>query len=216
SSYYFLLKTENIQPLIDVVDQITRQINTNQATIQRLTRYVDERVKFPELELEHTSEPAREEPTDPLRYLLKEKYSLDTMSLTKNETKELEKIANSRIRQLVLDNIKLQRIQHGNRIKNQALARVVQDYESLIVETILPPLRQELLELGDGGLDSSARHYMDVKYDKIERIYGRYVANLEALQNLTGVVERLMGFLGHDNEEYLQLYLQFVGLRHLR
>ena len=46
-NYYFLLKTENIEPLIDIVNRINKEINDNQNLIHSLCLQIDNHGNFP-------------------------------------------------------------------------------------------------------------------------------------------------------------------------
>ncbi|KAK6453868.1 uncharacterized protein RJT20DRAFT_63961 [Scheffersomyces xylosifermentans] len=48
ANYYFILKTENIQPLLDITNQLTQQIGKNQQIIDKLCLVADHKIKFPE------------------------------------------------------------------------------------------------------------------------------------------------------------------------
>jgi len=48
ANYYFILKTENIQPLLDITNQLTQQIGRNQQVIDKLCLIADHKIRFPE------------------------------------------------------------------------------------------------------------------------------------------------------------------------
>ncbi|KAG7661009.1 uncharacterized protein J8A68_005529 [[Candida] subhashii] len=52
SNYYFLLKTENIQPLLDIVDQLSNEIQNNQQLITKISQMIDYKyLTYPKLEI---------------------------------------------------------------------------------------------------------------------------------------------------------------------
>lgn len=48
SNYYFILKTENLQPLLEITYQLTEQIESNQTVIDKLCYIADNKIRYPE------------------------------------------------------------------------------------------------------------------------------------------------------------------------
>lgn len=152
-NYYFLLKTENIEPLIDIVNRINKEINDNQNLIHSLCLQIDNHGKFPDTIASSTNTNASDNSStsidDPLRYLLEEKYNITRSpnpSLT-NTTTNLEDYKQS----LINDITQLRQLQQSKNLKNRQFLSIIEDYEQELNKFILPNLRNLIIN----NLDSN-------------------------------------------------------------
>ena len=152
-NYYFLLKTENIEPLIDIVNRINKEINDNQNLIHSLCLQIDNHGKFPDTIASSTNTNTNDNSStsidDPLRYLLEEKYNITRSpnpSLT-NTTTNLEDYKQS----LINDITQLRQLQQSKNLKNRQFLSIIEDYEQELNTFILPNLRNLIIN----NLDSN-------------------------------------------------------------
>lgn len=195
-SFYFLLKTENIQPLIDTVDEFSHQIELNQATINSISTQID---------LENTSsnpEKDNSEEKDMIRYLLLQKYKIEDVSI---ESSQHLYHKNPKINQLIHDNIRLAKLRREGAYKNQELLKIIYDYESLIIEQILPALRNDLSFYKNPN-------YVDLKFTAVNEIYSRYNINIQYLTKIIKLFSGLFKFLNQYDSLFYQLLNQFEVL----
>lgn len=260
SSYYFLLKTENLETLIVVIDQLSSQLAANQRRIDDLTRFVDSKWRYPKIELpkqselefsegedpidttngtknERSNDDANEDskdgesernstevneikeqtfdaqPVDALRYLLNQKYRLDEMEVEPQD-------GPPRIRQLKADILRLAKIQQSKRSKNRELFKILQEYESFIMEKILPSLRSEVVSLTSlltkDSNNLSILDRMDDKFSKLGEVYEKYNQNIVSLMVVVNAYHKLLKYLDLNDESYAVLHQQFASIEALR
>ncbi|CAX40162.1 conserved hypothetical protein [Candida dubliniensis CD36] len=148
-NYYFLLKTENIEPLIDIVNRINQEINDNQKLIHSLCLQIDNHGKFPKtISNLNTNTKTNTNPSlvssidDPLRYLLEYKYNI-TSNPTPNNNNNGGGGAEDDYKQSLINDInQLRQLQQNKHLKNQQLLSIIDDYEQEIIIEILPGLRK--------------------------------------------------------------------------
>lgn len=198
-SFYFLLKTENVQPLIETVNEFSDQIKLNQVTINSISNQIDSEFKYPNTAGDTT------DGTDTIRYLILQKYKLDDIPA---ETKDHVFHENPRINQLIKDNFSLANLKKQSVFKNQQLLKIIFDYESLIIEQILPSLRNDLNSYKNPN-------YVDLKFNAVNEIYTRYSMNIEYLTKLIELFSGLFQFLNQYDRSFDQLLDQFEVLTNL-
>lgn len=137
TNYYFLLKTENLNPLIDAINQISEEITHNQTILDSLSSTI-----IKENTLSSSSSSSTTTTTngnniinDPLHYLLEQKYNLPKRS---------NKLKNSQeyIEYLLNDINKLKKIQYQKKLRNKELYKILNKYQDEIINNLLPGLRQ--------------------------------------------------------------------------
>lgn len=204
SPYYFLLKTENYQPLLELVDQLTVKLQENQNSIDRLVGQIDNNFAFPTLPDNDDSAPEAiltDAETDPLRSLLNQKYRLDEMELA--DEHQFDHIENTRIRGLLVDNEKLRIIKAQKVSKNAQLFDIYREYELFIVETILPALRKDIYEHTAAQLQGIKDQEVPAKFSKVDLLWKRYLDYIGMMHNLVTLCHRLIAVLDvevNDNE----------------
>ena len=127
TNYYFLLKTENLNPLIDAINQISEEITHNQTIIDSLSSTI---IKENTISSATTSTI-----NDPLHYLLEQKYNLPKRSNKLNNSQEY-------IEYLLNDINKLKIIQNQKKLRNKELYKILNKYQDEIINKLLPGLRQ--------------------------------------------------------------------------
>lgn len=200
-NFYFLLKTENIQPLVETIDEFSKQIEENQATINAITNHIDTRFKLPNSD--KTELP--DDDSDPLRYILNQKYQLDA-SDDENSTVYHK---NPKIDRLIKDNIKLAKLKQQKLYKNNQLLVTIHEYESFIIEQVLPCLRKDLV-----GMDGP--DFVEYKYSIVSKIYARYNMNLHYLAKLIDLFHGMFEFLKQYDDVHYRLLHQFEVLADLK
>jgi hypothetical protein len=200
-NFYFLLKTENIQPLVKTIDEFAKQIDQNQATINAITKHIDTKFLLPNDD--ETENP--DDQNDPLRYILNQKYHLKGPEDEKSPVYH----KNPKINQLIKDNIHLAKLKQQKLYKNNQLLQTIHDYESFIVEQILPCLREDLV-----GMDSP--DFVNYKYSIVREIYARYNMNLHYLSKLIDLFHGMFEFLKQYDDVHYRLLHQFEVLVELQ
>lgn len=251
SSYYFLLKTENLESLVVVIDQLSSRLAANQQRIDELTNIVDNEWRYPviglskqgelfsgeessiirsneasdtskdgDIEQSNATEDSKEneaiypaQPADSLRYLLKQKYRLDEMEVEPQD-------GSPRVRQLKADIIRLATVQQSKKSKNRELFKILQEYESFIIETILPTLRREVVSLTSlltkDSNDLSILNRIDDKFSRLGEVYDKYRQNIVSLMVVVNTYHKLLEYLKLDDEKYAVIHQQFASLEALR
>ncbi|EGW30605.1 uncharacterized protein SPAPADRAFT_68679 [Spathaspora passalidarum NRRL Y-27907] len=265
ANYYFLLKTENIQPLLETVDQLQHEINENHATIKRLSQIIDYKLNgFPELKLdedvirladsysgnsndnghvsvdEATAGRQRElysmnedqeneeeeeeeeeednekdtepESIDPLRYLLEQKYQLPP-PIPESSATDPTKL---RMQQLLADISHLSKLQRGKVYRNSQLLEIIQEYEEFIMTNLLPQLREQLHGLVYDQEISNIKHMVDKKHECVEKIYKKYLNNVQGLCKIIDLNKAVIKFMDVEDGFNDKLSHQLASLEALK
>lgn len=136
TNYYFLLKTENLNPLIDAINQISEEITHNQTILDSLSStIIKENTLSSSSSSSTTTTNGNNIINDPLHYLLEQKYNLPKRS---------NKLKNSQeyIEYLLNDINKLKKIQYQKKLRNKELYKILNKYQDEIINNLLPGLRQ--------------------------------------------------------------------------
>ena len=136
TNYYFLLKTENLNPLIDAINQISEEITHNQTILDSLSStIIKENTLSSSSSSTTTTTNGNNIINDPLHYLLEQKYNLPKRS---------NKLKNSQeyIEYLLNDINKLKKIQYQKKLRNKELYKILNKYQDEIINNLLPGLRQ--------------------------------------------------------------------------
>lgn len=209
-NFYFLLKTENVQPLVNVLDELLVQLKANHELLAKVTAQADA-LTFPDLVATpqaNRTTLAASDGNGGLNYLLNQKYRLDEIVARNHKTysddpevdrleKEIEALAG---------------IHQAKRRRNQQMVKIIHEYEEFIMETILPALRKDVLATGS-EIDN---RLVESKYAMVDAVYRRYVANVDCLSRLIDVGRQLMTVLDKYDDSHYQLLNQFEVLQNLR
>lgn len=216
SPYYFLLKTENYQPLLELVDQLTAKIKENQSSIDRLVNQIDGNFAFPILPDNSDSTPntgLEKHQSDPLKSLLNQKYNLDEIRIT--DERQFDHIENVKIRSLLIDNEKLRTIKAQKISKNNQLFEIYKEYELFIIETILPALRKDIYQYNAAQLQTIKDQEVEAKFEKVDSFWNRYSAYIGTMHNLVTLCHRLIAVLDvelNQNEiRLLQVKIEIIN-----
>lgn len=135
TNYYFLLKTENLNPLIDAINQISEEITHNQTILDSLSSTIIKENTLSSSSSTTTTTNGNNIINDPLHYLLEQKYNLPKRS---------NKLKNSQeyIEYLLNDINKLKKIQYQKKLRNKELYKILNKYQDEIINNLLPGLRQ--------------------------------------------------------------------------
>ncbi|KAK6464374.1 hypothetical protein DFJ63DRAFT_333942 [Scheffersomyces coipomensis] len=266
---YFLLKTENIKPLIDLSQQLNNQIKQNETLLSRLNHLIDHQLKLPHLDeydegvkeigdvmnddeikdgIRMEKEERRSSPeeveeedddeeadklrreqinksqyddVDSLRYLLIKKYDLPT-NYDDSSNINIDK-SKRRIEQLINDNQYLSKLVQFKKDQNQNLFKIINDYETFIIEMILPNLRSDKLSIkhsndkhndnandnndNDNDNDTSIQAMINKKFSKIDVIYKRYNAIIIKFVTINNLLNNLINLLiQQDNKSHYIIY----------
>mmetsp|Transcript_9258 Transcript_9258/g.11184 ORF Transcript_9258/g.11184 Transcript_9258/m.11184 type:complete len:231 (-) Transcript_9258:839-1531(-) len=215
NSFSFLLNTENIEPLLELVNKLSKTVEQNAEILNRLTYTIDNDFQFPDLPLDIENTSSTENGTDPLRQLLIQKYKLDDISI---ENEIIDKVANPRIKELLLDNEKLNRLQISKKKTNTELYDIVKNYELFILETMLPSLRRDI-EIYRQEISGDVKlMQIPLKFAASEKLWSRYITYIAYLEKLSNLCESLMKVLDEtqNNKEALLLEQKLISINELK
>lgn len=227
---YFLLKTENTEPLASIITHVTNQLHTNEQKIQRLSEFVDTQLKslpksllspstisyLKEVAIENGHEAVDDDfvessvkvnLADPLRYHLESKYSVKPLAENTDST------AAQRIASLQSDISQLKQIQKAKLLSNSQLYEILQEYENSILFVILPLLRDRLGEFSKLLSSDKMKRAVDWRFEGLDGVYKLYLRNVEMLLRLVGAFKVLLGYI--DDDDFGGVYHQFVVLGEL-
>lgn len=215
NSFSFLLNTENIEPLLESVNKLSKIVEENAEILNRLTYTIDNDFQFPELPIDTEDDSVTENKTDPLRQLLNQKYKLDEISI---ESELIDKVENPQIKELLLDNEKLKRLQVSKKKTNTELYGIVQDYELFILNTMLPSLRKDIEIYRQEITRDVKANQIPLKFAASEKLWSRYVTYIGYLEKLSKLCERLMHMLDEtqSNKEVLIIEQKLISINELK
>ncbi|CUM64577.1 uncharacterized protein PRCAT00002184001 [Priceomyces carsonii] len=200
----FLLKTESYEPLIDLVDQLSKKIRENEALISKLTYHIDINLELPNVPVtknDDESDPINihEITCDNLEHILNQKYSLGDIKLPRNcEVQE----SNPRIKKLIEDNLKLRVLKKQKDLKNRQLLKVINEYDQFITEDILPALRRDVTNYHIEVNKEFKESQLNRKYKTVGLLWQRYVKYFQYLCELTETCKNLVEVLGFETNEH--------------
>lgn len=215
NSFSFLLNTENIEPLLELVNKLSKTVEQNAEILNRLTYKIDNDFQFPDLPLDIENTSSTEKGTDPLRLLLIQKYKLDDISI---ENEIIDKVTNPRIKELLLDNEKLNRLQISKKRTNTELYDIVKNYELFILETMLPSLRRDI-EIYRQEISGDVKlKQIPLQFAASEKLWSRYITYIAYLEKLSNLCESLMKVLDEtqNNKEALLLEQKLISINELK
>lgn len=187
-SSFFLLQTENFEPLLKLIDSLNSKIVENQDTIDRLTNAVDHKFDYPDVDkkIEEVKAPAAEH-EDILSLFIQEKYKLDQIKIPSDVGQsEIPRVA-----QLRKDIARLKILRDSNSEKNKQLFQIIQDYEMFIVSDVLPKMRQDIERYrAHLFLDIKLRQ-LDEKTSAESKLWSNYALYVEQLNRLIIACEKL-------------------------
>lgn len=190
---HFLLKTENLEPVIEIINEFGCQIKLNQTVINTISNQIDNQLCEPNLQL-NTDE------ADPIRHIIQRKYNLQDAS------SDVNLHPNSKINQLLYDNIQLTKLKRDSITRNKQLLQIIYDYESFILEHILPALRENIYQY-------QSTNYVDMKLNAVEKIYTRYSKNVQQLSKLIQVFSGIFDLLSqYDTFDKLLSQLEILSI----
>ncbi|KAI3402324.2 hypothetical protein KGF56_004894 [Candida oxycetoniae] len=145
SIHQYLLRIENLEPLVSAASQLLKETDTNQRRLAKICHDIDVDFKFPtdvsvsnpQSALSHVS---KETGVAALTYLIEQKYGYKPGTDLSSCTQTVE----SEIEELKRQNTFLRDLMKSKASKNIQLHQIIEDYESAIFTEILPELRKRL------------------------------------------------------------------------
>lgn len=219
NSFGFLLNTENIDPLLESVNKLSQRVEQNAEILNRLTYAVDNDFKFPELPIDientKTANTNDKEQNDPLRLLLNQKYKLDKVSI---EDDLINRVENTRIKQLLLDNEKLRRLQVSKKKANTELYGIIQEYEAFIIETMQPRLKNDI-EIYRASIENDLKTKdIPSKFAATEKLWSRYITYINHLEKLSNLCDSFMKLFEDklNSKEILTIEQKLISINELK
>lgn len=224
----FLLNTENYDPLVNIVKQITQSIRENEKILSRLTIEVDERTRYPglpatgerdngkqEIVNDQSDQPFQvTEANDYLRVTLDRKFKDNGVS----EVDEFNDVENPVLRRLLSDNYRLLRIKRAKEESYRQLLHINREYERLLADVIIPALAKDVSTQNAANIKHIKESEVDLKLKAQLDVWTSYVTHLELLEKSTSLVKTLYETLEAtlDSREMDRLALQMSILENLR
>lgn len=240
-TFNFLINTENYDTLSGLVKQLEEQIKNNEDVLGRIANLTDHKLRFPlftpqkpthlqeqsqngsrngtiQTEELVTVDPAasssKDDEGDELRHYLDSKYKLNLM---KEEDQRFSDVENKKLRQLLSDHAKLQKILDAKRQMNGELLQIYRQYDQLLREVILPRLAEDISRGNIEQIQRIKKNDVEAKLRGEKRLwdkYHEYVSVLEKVKTVNrGLLQVLQGFL--NREEVKRLEAQFHILEEL-
>lgn len=205
---YFLLQTENTDPLIKAVDKLNRQVSDNDKSISKLLQTSD-KLTFPKFDPPVTnSKESSQERFDELRYHLDTKYKL--LDLKSPEFQ----CANPRILQLLSDNYKLLVLYKMKQQYNRELAKVLRRYQQVLTVDLIP-------SLGNYNYNQSSKTFsqfgqiVENKLAHDQLVYDHYVYYTQFLQKFYDLLHKLIDLLNSMDLNFPELETKLIALNGL-
>lgn len=231
-SFNFLINTENYDTLSGLVKQLQQQIKKNETVFARIANIADEHLQYPRVTPEernqeengpnvanNTNDEYSSDEGDELRHYLDSKYKLNLME---EEDQQFSDVENPRLRQLLGDNAKLQKILEAKKQVNGQLLQIYQKYHQLLQEVILPRLAEDISQENTAQLRSIKQHDVEQKFAAEKRLWDKYHEYMSVLETVKSVNRGLVHILqGHLNREDIkrleaQFYILDELVEHLR
>lgn len=184
---YFLLQTENTDPLVHTIDKLTLQIDANDKLITNLLETTDT-LRFPDFTNDQWHPTKSEESFDELRYHLDTKYGLLEMPAPEFDTE------NPRIRQLLSDNYKLLMLYKQKQTFNQELAKILRKYQQVLMVELVPSLGR----FNQAQTTETFKQFYQIADNKLNHdklVYEHYVHYTYYLQRIYQVLHQLLDLL---------------------
>ncbi|CAH2353563.1 hypothetical protein CLIB1423_11S02586 [[Candida] railenensis] len=199
-SSFFLLQTENFEPLLKLIDSLNHKIAENQDIIDRLTKVIDHKFDYPDIDkrIEEIKTPAAEH-EDILSLFLQEKYKLDQIRIPS----DVGRSEVPRVAQLRKDIARLKILRDSNSAKNQQLFQIIQDYEMFIVSDVLPKMREDIERYRAQSFSDIKLRQLDEKTSAESKLWSNYTLYVEQLNRLIIACEKLSNLMEEeiDGEE---------------
>ncbi|CAK7904826.1 hypothetical protein CAAN1_20S00760 [[Candida] anglica] len=222
SSNFFLLQTENFEPLLKLIDQLSLKVEENQEIIERITKKIDGEFDFPEykpIKLEEdgiekngttTTKKNKAASPDILRLFLNDKYKLDQIKI--DETGGNQKGENDTIRGLRNDIARLRKLRDSNSKKNKDLYQIILDYEMFVVKDILPRIREDIARYQQESTQDIREQQMVAKFTSESKLWEDYNSYVEHLDRLVLACHRLTEMTDVVNSREMSILEQKLAI----
>lgn len=237
---FFLLQTENFEPLLGLIDLLNNKILENQKIIDEVTTSIDGKFEYPDLPIagedeendgeevisvtleqqnlnnsvgQKESSPAPDlGGADMLSNFLVDKYKLNEIRISKDINH-----ANPRAKSLLEDIERLKILRLTNSKKNRQLYQVIQDYELFIVTDVLPKLRKDIEKCRNEAIVDIKTRQINLKFESEGKVWSNYVQYIEHLEKLIKASELLSRESDEMNtEEVLIMEQKLIILQHIK
>ncbi|EGV62887.1 hypothetical protein PSN45_001127 [Yamadazyma tenuis] len=205
-SQYFLLQTENYDPLVSLVESLAARLSDNDEVIARLLKVTDS-LRLPRTVGDVSTD---SHPQDELRYHLDTKYKLSDI-----QAPDYDDVANVQIRQLLRDNYRLLKIKKQNDTVNEYIFKTLLQYQRFVTTELIPMLRLDF----EHSVQQSHRDLRRVLHAKLQvdaSLWAKYQEYLQFLQRLFDMFEELTQMLTQlDDERVLLVEAKLEAIRQL-
>lgn len=208
---------EKIEPLTKQIEELTRVLEENRRMVSRITSHVDSSFQLPKLDDTPQTANHQEHP-DYLTEYLKSKYHIHEIEVPQSLIDSLNTTDNTVI-DLAKDVYRLNKIRNARKNANIELYEIIKEYESFIVETLLPQLRQDIQKyhIQQGTQEMKSNHTPRVLSD-INKVWENYYQYVNELDKVCFASEKLMIAFQSVEETQIsnRIYQKLVIIREIR
>lgn len=215
---FFLLQTENLEPLLGAIGKLKAQIDANQSVIARLTSAIDA-FEFPAGASAGAGAGEAPVDVDVLSVFLNDKYHLDKVELESETLAQIEAVSAQRpprVRRLMEEIARLERLRRDNSRKNHQLHLIILECELFLAAEVLPRL-QNVAAQRRAATCGAQRRQAAAQLDgnaAVWELYLQYMAHLDRLTQTGRRLCRLTRIL--ESGEMAALEQQLAATRRLR
>ncbi|CAK9437453.1 uncharacterized protein LODBEIA_P18310 [Lodderomyces beijingensis] len=180
--HQFLLRTENLQPLVTAVSQLLSETSANQTRLDQICHGIDTNFRFPHqvsvtepapspspssasASPQHTPHTQPPQSDDSLTYLIEQKYGY-------RRNAEMATSRDSAMDSLSHQISFLKKLKDEKMAINRELYAITQEYETAVFTEILPELRRKLQSEMSSDF---VRELLELKFAKDADVYRAYV-----------------------------------------
>lgn len=183
---------EALFPLKDIMQCLSSNIDKNQELINLLIYRLDNNFALPHVPTKQTEDEFAICRGDNMRYLLDYKYKLPEITIPDDQVSNTEP---SYLKQLMLDVLRLRKSQYSRRQKNNSLLDMVEKYEFLLSEYVLPFFEREISRLNHIFYEHLKNAIFAPKVHVASLIWLKYNLYLASIDQVKNACNRLLGLL---------------------
>ena len=206
---------EGLFPLKNIIECLSSNIDKNHGSINLLIYRLDNDLTLPHVPTKGPEEEPAIYLRDNMRSLLDDKYKLSEITLPADQVSNAE---HSYLKQLLSDVLRLRKFQYSRRQKNICLLDMVQEYEFLLSEYVLPFFEREISWLNHIFYEQLKSTIFAPKAHEASQVWLRYNLYLASIDQIKSACKRLIGLLLTclDTKESFYLERKLICLSELQ
>ncbi|KAL7666218.1 Uncharacterized protein ABC855_g1812 [[Candida] zeylanoides] len=217
---FFLLQTENLEPLLGAIGKLKAQIGANQSVLAKVTSSIDE-FGFPAGAGAGAGAGACDAPVDVdvLSVFLNDKYHLDKLQLNSETVASIDAVCAQRpprVRRLMEDIARLERLRRDNSRKNHQLHEIILECELFLAAEVLPRLQRVAAQRRATAGEAQRRSAVS-QLDGDAAVWAKYSQYMTQLHRVTQAGRQLCQLTKNlESGEMAALEQQLAAARRLR